>query len=158
QDGTFTVSPKTLTVTADADANAANGQTAFSKSYGQALTFAGTEFTTSGLVNGDSVSSVTLSSSGASASATVAGSPYTVTINNPQGSVLSNYPTNPDPGPLTVTPASLSPTAVNFSATASAPWSGTLATFNNVSPNTNPYTAVIDWGDNSSKSTLTITP
>ena len=46
-----------------------------SKTYGQTVTFAGTEFTDSGLVNGDTVTSVTLTSAGAAATATVAGSP-----------------------------------------------------------------------------------
>ena len=56
-----------------------------SKTYGQAVTFAGTEFTSnapdgsSGLVNGDSIASVTLSSPGAAATAHVSGSPYTIT-------------------------------------------------------------------------------
>ena len=40
------------------------------------MTFAGTEFTTSGLVNADTVTSVTLTSAGAAATARVAGSPY----------------------------------------------------------------------------------
>ena len=42
------------------------------------MTFAGTEFTTSGLVNGDTVTGVTLTSAGAAATATVAGSPYDI--------------------------------------------------------------------------------
>ena len=46
-----------------------------SKTYGQTATFAGTEFTTSGLVNGDTVTSVSLTSSGAAATATVAARP-----------------------------------------------------------------------------------
>ena len=63
--GTLTVSPKALTVTAN-DAT---------KTYGDALTFAGTEFTTNGLVNGDSVSGVSLTSDGAAATAQVSGTP-----------------------------------------------------------------------------------
>ena len=54
-DGSLTVTPRPLTITA-------NDET---KTYGDTLTFAGTEFTTSGLVNGDSVDSVTLTSDGA---------------------------------------------------------------------------------------------
>ena len=50
---------------------------------------------------------------------------------------------------LTVTPATLTATGVNFSATAGAPFRGTLATFSNVPPNASPYTAVITWGDGS---------
>src|SRR5262249_57403486 len=61
---------KALTITAKS----------LSKTYGLALTFAGTEFTTSGLVNNDTVTSATLSSAGAAAGASVAGSPYPVTI------------------------------------------------------------------------------
>ena len=52
--GTLTVNPAALTITAN---NA-------SKTYGQTATFAATAFTTSGLVNGDTVSSVTETSPG----------------------------------------------------------------------------------------------
>ncbi len=48
------------------------------KAYGQTLDFAGTEFTASGLLNADTVDSVTLTSAGAAATATVAGSPYPI--------------------------------------------------------------------------------
>jgi hypothetical protein len=46
------------------------------KTYGDAVTLAETEFTTAGLVSGDSVTSVTLASTGAVATAQVACSPY----------------------------------------------------------------------------------
>jgi MBG domain-containing protein len=46
-----------------------------SKTYGDTLSFAGTEFSTNGLVGGDTVSSITLSSAGATATAAVIGSP-----------------------------------------------------------------------------------
>jgi hypothetical protein len=48
-----------------------------------------------------------------------------------------------------IKPATLSVTAVNFNATAGAPFSGTVATItNNVDPLGNAdYTAVISWGD-----------
>lgn len=59
--GTLTVNPKALTITAKNQ----------SKTYGQTFTFAGTEFTTSGLVNGNTVASVTLTSTDAATSATV---------------------------------------------------------------------------------------
>ena len=44
------------------------------------MTFAGTAFTTGAgeLVNGDTVTSVTLTSAGSAATATVAGSPYAI--------------------------------------------------------------------------------
>ena len=57
----LTITPATLTITANSTA----------KTYGQVVTFAGTEFSASGLVTGDSVVTVTLASTGAAASATV---------------------------------------------------------------------------------------
>ena len=65
----FQITPAPLTVTA-------NDRT---KIYGQTVTFAGTEFTTSGLLGPDTVTSVTLTSAGAAPTATVAGSPYPIT-------------------------------------------------------------------------------
>src|SRR5258705_9860863 len=50
-----------------------------SKVYGTTLTFAGTEFGTTGLQGGETVGSVTLTSTGAAAAATVARSPYNIT-------------------------------------------------------------------------------
>ncbi|NGM63638.1 hypothetical protein G5B30_17165, partial [Sphingobacterium sp. SGG-5] len=77
--GTLTVNPKALTITA-------NDQ---SKIYGNAFTFSGTEFTPDGLVNNDVVTSVTLTSAGASASADV--DTYEITASAAQGPKLSNY-------------------------------------------------------------------
>jgi hypothetical protein len=149
-----TVTKASLTVTADADANAANGQTAFSKTYGTLLSFAGTEFTASGLVNGDAVTKVTLSSDGAAAGASVAGAPYQVLISNAVGTGLSNYTIHYAYGTLSVNPASLSATNVNFSATAGAPFSGTVATF--TTPETvdgaKAFTATLTWEDGSTSS------
>jgi YDG domain/MBG domain (YGX type) len=87
------ITPAPLTVTAD---NA-------TKPFGQTLTFSGTEFTTSGIVSGDTVTSVTLTSTGAGASATVAGNPYTIVPTAAQGSDLSNYSISYRNGRLTVT-------------------------------------------------------
>jgi filamentous hemagglutinin family protein len=105
--GGLTVSPKALTVTAD---NA-------SKTYGQTLTFAGTEVTTSGLVNGDTVTSATLASTGGAATATVAGSPYAITASNAVGNGLSNYNISYVNGGLTVNPKALTVTVDNASKT-----------------------------------------
>ena len=57
------------------------------------FTFTGSEFTTGAgeLVNGDSVTSVTLTSAGAVNTATVAGSPYLITPSLATGSGLANY-------------------------------------------------------------------
>jgi hypothetical protein len=101
------VTPVPLTITASNE----------SKVYGQTVTFAGTEFTTAGLVNGDKVTSVTLSSSGAAAAATVAGSPYVITASNAVGSGLGNYSISYADGTLKVTPAALTITASNESKT-----------------------------------------
>ena len=59
--GTLTVNPAALTITAN---NA-------SKTYGQTASFPSTAFTTTGLVNGDTVSGVTETSTGSAATATV---------------------------------------------------------------------------------------
>ncbi len=57
------VDPKALTITASDR----------TKAYGEAVTFAGTEFTATGVVSGDAVASVALSSVGAAATAAVCG-------------------------------------------------------------------------------------
>lgn len=75
-----------------------------SKTYGDTMTFAGTEFTVSGLVGGDAIDSSALSSSGAVASADVAGSPYSITVSNVTGSGLTNYLISYVNGQLTVNP------------------------------------------------------
>jgi YDG domain/MBG domain (YGX type)/Bacterial Ig domain len=91
--GQLTVNPAGLTITAD-------NQT---KIYGQTVTFAGTEFTAGGLVNGDTVTSVTLTSSGAAGTATVASSPYSIAPSAAVGPGLANYSINYQNGTLTVT-------------------------------------------------------
>ena len=87
-----TVDPAPLSITA-------NGET---KSYGQTFAFAGTEFTTSTLYNGDTVTSVSFSSAGAAASAVVAGSPYSIIPSAALGSGLGNYTITYNDGGLTV--------------------------------------------------------
>ena len=77
--GTLTVTKAALTVTA----NSAG------KVYGSNLTFAGTEFTTAGLTNSDTVTNVTLASLGTVASAAVGS--YPITITNALGLGLTNY-------------------------------------------------------------------
>src|SRR5205823_3833997 len=82
-------------------------------------TFTGTEFTTGAgqLVNGDSVTSVTLTSTGASATATVGGSPYAIGASNAMGTGLGNYIISYHDGSLTVTKAHLTVTAQDQSRT-----------------------------------------
>ena len=80
-----------------------------------------TAFTETGLVtsNGDSISGVTLSSLGAVATATVAGSPCAITPSSATGTGLSNYTIvyNNAPTGLTVNSAALTVTASNQSKT-----------------------------------------
>ncbi|NEU11861.1 filamentous hemagglutinin N-terminal domain-containing protein [Methylobacterium sp. BTF04] len=101
--GALTVTPAPLTIRANDTA----------KVYGTALAFTGTEFTATGLRNADQVTSATLASAGAPATAQVAGSPYAITASNAQGAGLlspggaSNYAITFAPGALTVTPAPL---------------------------------------------------
>src|SRR2546428_8390652 len=79
--GTLTVKAIDLTMMANST----------SKNYGDTVTFAGTEFTTSGLKNSDTVTSVTLTSAGAAATATVGGSPYSIVPSAAVGTGLANY-------------------------------------------------------------------
>ena len=103
--GTLTVDKATLTITANS----------LPKTYGAVTTFAGTEFTTIGLVNGDTVTSVSLSSSGAVATATVG--PYNIVPSNAVGTGLGNYNISYLNGTLSVGAANLSITASNRSKT-----------------------------------------
>jgi hypothetical protein len=91
--GTLTVNPATLIITA-------NNRT---KTYGQTVTFAGTEFATAGLLNGDTVTSVTLTGAGAPATATAAGSPYAIVPSAAVGTGLVNYTITYIAGALIVT-------------------------------------------------------
>ena len=105
--GGLTVEPAALTITAEST----------SKTYGQAVTFTGTEFTESGLVNGDAITSLTLTSAGAAAAAAVAGSPYTIVPSGAVGTGLGNYTISYVNGGLTVEPAALTITAESTSKT-----------------------------------------
>jgi len=110
-DSDYTISyvPGTLTVTAAPLTIAANGT---SKTYGQTLSFAGTEFAASGLVDGNSVTSVALASAGAVASA--APGTYTIMPSAAVGSGLNNYSILYVPGTLTVTPTTLTVTTADW--------------------------------------------
>jgi filamentous hemagglutinin family protein len=79
--GTWEVTTKALTVTAN-DLN---------KTFGDTYTFAGTEFETLGLINGDTVTSASFASAGAVHVAFVEGGPYNIIVNGATGSGLSNY-------------------------------------------------------------------
>ena len=91
--GTYTIDQATASVTANSA----------SKLQGTTQSFAGTEFTTSGLISPDAVSTVSLSSSGA-ASGAAAGS-YDIVPSAATGSGLVNYTISYVNGTLTVTNA-----------------------------------------------------
>ncbi|MBK7513903.1 MAG: carboxypeptidase regulatory-like domain-containing protein [Chloracidobacterium sp.] len=99
--GGFTINPADLTITANSS----------SKTYGATLTFAGTEFTTTGLVSPDTVTSVTLTSAGAAAVAAVG--PYPIVANAAVGTGLGNYNISYVDGVLTVDPAPQTATITN---------------------------------------------
>ena len=116
--GALKVTKAALTITANSTG----------KTYGQTVAFAGTEFTTSGLVTGDTVNSVTLTSNGAAATASVAGSPYSIVASAAVGSGLSNYTVSYLKGLLTINQAALTITANDASKTYGAALSlGTTA-------------------------------
>ena len=104
--GTLTVTPAALTITASNR----------SKIFGQTVVFAGTEFSTSGLLNSDSVSHVSLSSAGAVAGAPVNGSPYSIVVINAVGTGLTNYSISYVNGQLTVIPEPM-PVILSFGLT-----------------------------------------
>ncbi len=105
--GTLTIDKASLTITADAR----------TKTYGDTVTFAGSEFTATGLVGDDTVSSVTLTSAGAGASASVAGSAYAIVPSAAIGTGLDNYTISYVNGAMTVNRAALSITASSPSMT-----------------------------------------
>jgi len=94
---TLDITAANLTITAGSD----------SKTYGSSFT--ATVFTSSGLVNGDTVASVTLTSAGAAATAGVGS--YAVVPSAAAGTGLTNYAISYANGALTVTPAALVVTA-----------------------------------------------
>lgn len=85
------------------------------KTYGDLVTFSGTEFTANGLLMGDTVTGVTLASDGTGLGATVAGSPYSIVPSVAVGTGLANYNITYVAGTLTVNPKALNITAMNLS-------------------------------------------
>jgi hypothetical protein len=108
--GTLTVGTAALSITAN------NG----SKTYGQAVSYGAgsTAFTSSGLQNGETIGSVTLTASGGTAANAAAGS-YSLTPSAATGGTFnpSNYAISYQAGTLTVGAAALSITASNGSKT-----------------------------------------
>ena len=99
-----------LTVTAAPLTVTASNET---KTYGATFAFAGTEFTSTGLQNGETIGSVTLTSAGSVATANVAGSPYAIVASAAAGGTFtaSNYAIGYVNGAMTVTQAAATVTA-----------------------------------------------
>ncbi len=101
----LTVTPAALSVTASN----------LTKPFGQTYTFLGTEFSASGLVSGDSVTSVTLTSTGAAAGAAVGN--YSIVPSAAVGTGVANYTITYNNGTLAVVqtlPATGTNMAVNL--------------------------------------------
>ena len=130
--GSLTVNRANLTVTAANDSKIyGSNTTAANIAYTSGVAAnVSTGYTTLGLVNGDTISSATLTSTGANATATVAGGPYTITPSALTGSsrtTSANYNityTNASTG-LTVNPATLT-----YSATAATSVYGSTPSVN----------------------------
>lgn len=90
----LTVQPAALTVSANN----------LSKIFGSTLTFTGDEFTSSGLKNGETIGSVTLTSAGAANTAALVGSAYSITPSAATGGSfdINNYALTYVAGTLTV--------------------------------------------------------
>ena len=110
--------PATLTITQAVLSIAASN---VSKVYGVLYTFdtttPSTDFSVTGLKNSDTMTSVTLSSTGAAAAATFVapGPTYTITVGGASGTGLGNYTIGYTPATLTITQATLTITATNRS-------------------------------------------
>ncbi len=140
--GTMTVNPAVLTVTAN-DASRIYGvaNPAFSASY-------------SGFKNGETLATSGVTGGPSLTTTAVPGSPVgQYPISAAAGTLAAtNYSFAFTAGTLTITPAPLTASGQAISATAGAPFIGTVATFTNADPfgGASSYTAVITWGDGSS--------
>jgi filamentous hemagglutinin family protein len=88
-----------------------------SKIYGTAASLGTSAFTANGLVNGDTVASVNLTSPGTISTASVAGAPYAISASGATGTGLSNYSISYATGFLIVNPAGVNITALGGSST-----------------------------------------
>jgi len=105
--GTLTVNPAQLTITAN---NA-------SKGYGQIVTFADNAFTATGLAPGDTIASVTETSTGSAAAAPLGTDPIVPSAAVFSAGTSTDYIITYSSGTLTVNPASLTITANDASKT-----------------------------------------
>jgi gliding motility-associated-like protein len=122
--GALTVKQKPLNITAISK----------TKTYGDLLSFTGAEFTQDGLINGNTITSVTLNSIGALATAAVSGSPYSIVPSNAVGVGLGNYEITYNNNILTVNKKTLTITAEDkekFAGTANPPLTVKYSAFAN---------------------------
>ncbi|MEQ7798604.1 Ig-like domain-containing protein [Pedobacter sp. ASV1-7] len=122
--GALTVKQKPLSITAISK----------TKTYGDVLSFTGAEFTQNGLINGNTITSVTLNSIGALATAAVSGSPYSIVPSNAVGVGLGNYEITYNNNILTVNKKTLTITAEDkekFAGTANPPLTVKYSAFAN---------------------------
>ncbi len=111
--------------------------TQIKKCYGQTYSFLDTEFTVTGLLNNDVVSSVSLSSSGAISTANSAGSPYTIIPTNASGIGLSNYTIVYNNASMIINDA---PSGITISSNTPQCSGSTINLYSNVNAGTNPLT------------------
>ncbi|MBT8584837.1 filamentous hemagglutinin N-terminal domain-containing protein [Polynucleobacter paneuropaeus] len=108
--GTLTITPATLTITANADSKVYGAtSTTAGLNYNAGVAVSATGYSATGLVNGDTITNVNFSSTGGSNTANVG--TYTITPTSETGSTRtnsSNYNIVFNPGTMTVTPAPLS--------------------------------------------------
>ena len=136
---TVTVSAASLTITADAN----------SKNYGTAITLSNTAFTSSGLQNGQTIGSVTLTASGGTAASAAAGT-YTITPSAATGGTFtaSNYSITYDTGTLTVDKVTLTITAAanskTYDGTTTAAATPTITSGSLVNGDTGTYSETYD--------------
>ena len=142
--GNYTLSNTTATTTANiTPASLTITSNNITKCNGAAYTFAGTEFTTSGLQGSDAVSSVALTSTGAGAGATAGTYSIIITPGSETGTGLSNYNISYVNGTLTVeAPVAVTLTQVNPDCHGNP---GSLTT-NTVTGGISPYTYKLNTG------------
>jgi len=107
--GNYTVNTNATTTADITPAPLGIAANSTSKIYGDTVSFTGTEFSSTGLKNGETVGSVRLASAGAAADAGVAGSPYDITASAAADGTFDagNYTISYVDGALGVIPAPL---------------------------------------------------
>ena len=126
-DDTSSYAPATRNVTINVSkASLAVTAGNITKGYGTALDLPLAGFVAAGLVNGDTVDSVTLASAGAGAEATVDGSPYAIVPAAAAGTGLGNYSITYVNGTLTVSKAVTTITLQSSASTSGKGGSATL--------------------------------